>query len=80
MLFLSVPYILPNILKMVNEMAAINKSVCCGAGVVRKSFLAINYPLLCSNVQWSESKRVFRLGADCYSPPHPFNAVCHIYR
>lgn len=60
MLFLSTSYILPYILKMVNETAVINKSVSrrSGAGVVRKSYLAINYPLLCSNVQCSESKRV----------------------
>lgn len=63
MLFLSVPYILHNILKMVNEthtlLLCVRVCVSGGTGVVWKSYLAINYPLLCSNVQWSESERVW---------------------
>lgn len=42
MLFLSVPYILPNIWKMVSETAAINKSVCFGAAV----------QVWCGNLTW----------------------------
>lgn len=83
MLYLSTSYILPNILKMVNETAVINKSVFrrSGAGVVRKSYLAINYLLLCSNVQCSESKRFLRT-TQTASHRHIlyFFAVCEICR